>query len=169
MSEQAIARGEAQARNGAILDAAARRRAMRNPETNRILPDQELPEEFIGQAIARMESLLRLGNWEHLRELVDVIKSEWELRQREQQPIPQGALLATPVVRLGLDVRTTNLIQDVCAGTVGALLEAFPAKFANVRNCGSVTVKRIAKALVDIGALSPEEASERVTEWEACA
>lgn len=163
MTEAAARRIEQRGRGGEIMKQAAIKRAQRCPVSLRVR-NYELPAEFVERSTNRVEALIRLGNWEQAKAVIDAIELEWELTRREKQggKLTGAELLACPVCRLRLNPRTINLCEHVGAHTVGALLERFPGAFLEARNCGPVTLREIAQALVDIGALTPEQAAERL-------
>lgn len=165
MTERAALRIEKMGRGGERRKRAAIRRALQNPI--RVAAPTELPADFVSEGLGRMEPLLRIGHWEQLHKLVDHLKREWEEKQIEAQSQPLGgALLGLHVTWLKLQQRTTNLVESVCSGTVGALLEAFPGAFVGLPNCGPKMVEEIASALVLCGALTHIQARRRVAEWE---
>lgn len=168
MTEGAIRRGEATARRSLELTRAEIRRSQLNPVSQR-RENYELPESFVSQALPRLEALLKIGAWDQLKRAVDTLALEYELRAKEAATPERtnGTLAASHVTWLNLPMRTTNIIEDVCAGTVGSLLECFPQGFVNVPNCGPEAVKAIAKALVRCRALTPEDAALRVQAWYA--
>jgi hypothetical protein len=69
--------------------------------------------------------------------------------------------LAWHVARV-FDHRTANLIEGVCSGTIGGLLECFPSAFINSPNCGPATIRKIAERLLSIGMIDAEEAQRRI-------
>lgn len=140
----------------------------RCPVTNRVA-NYELPESFVAQALPRLEALLKIGAWDQLKRTVDCIALEYDLSSQEASVDGprNGTLAAKPVVWLGLPTRTTNIMEQVGAFTVGALVERFPQRFVGVTNCGPEAVKSIARALVKCHALTAEEAALRVQAWYA--
>ena len=153
---------ETRARNGAI------KRATRPVVSEVNFEEVELPAEFVAAGLAKLEFLLKIGQWDAMLDLIERLRMEHELLQEEsRKPRPSaGQMLARHVTELGLPVRTTNLIESVEAFTVGALLDVFPEAFIDLPNCGAATIREIAKALVQAGALTTKQATARVAQWD---
>jgi hypothetical protein len=127
-----------------------------------------LPEDFVAESIAKLAAQVQIGSWEAAHATLDQIAKQWEIRQAEKRPLAersQGSVLALHAVSLGLSQRTVNLIEDTCAGTVGALLECFPEAFADVPNCGPETIKSIAVALYQAQVITDVQAAECLEWW----
>jgi hypothetical protein len=109
---------------------------------------------------------LKAGHWEQAIVTIEATRKAWELKKQETQPQQlTSARLALHVNTLPLPARTLNLIENLCAGTIGALLEAFPAEFIGCPKCGPLTIEGIAKALIQAGLIDAEEALRRVEDW----
>jgi hypothetical protein len=138
------------------------------PPISKVRNQNQLPGDFISSALARIEILLREQNWEGVKNEVDVIHREWGLRAIEARPmadIERSIKLAMHVNRLGLSHRISNMICDVCSGTVGSLLEAFPVAFMDHFGVGPETVRTIAEALLAAGVIDVEEAQQCIDHW----
>ncbi len=178
VAESDDARMGREARHG---DAVARqlvRDANRNPvsgprELKRIVtPDGELhpiiDAQFLAEAEARVRIHMARGFWDQAIETIRALEGEWELRKASSgiKAVKREDCLAWHVSNI-FDPRTANLIEMLCAGTVGSLLECFPKAFIKYNGCGPVTVSRIAKTLVKIGVLGEAEALEKLNEYRA--
>ena len=143
-ADQRIARSagaEARARAGAIA------RAQRDPVSE---ARTELPDEFIGPAVARVEILMRHGNWEMAETAVRRIAAEWQLWQTERMSLasrPLADRLAAHVNTLNLPTRTVEILEARAIFTIGSLLESFPEKLIGARNCGPETIRNLAGVL----------------------
>lgn len=166
MTEAAIARGEGQARHGAAVEARARRLHGRGASV-RIEPDEPLPPDFVAEALARIVAPLRCGQWGLLKETIDQIAGEWELRAKGLPAGSEGQRHAIPVSALNLTPRQRELCEEQQITTVGKLLEEFPQAFVGLPNCGPESVKALAKALVAVGALNNRGALVKCQDWEA--
>ena len=157
-----------QARGGDGVARRLAREAMRGPRDRQPELDEALPQEFIGESMAKLRIHVAAGNFEQAKVTIDEIESAWQLRQHELSSVsalPLQHRMAVHVNRLGLSPRTVNMIEDVCNGTLGALLEAFPRRFASVPGCGSATARTIAEALMRAGVIDGCEAQRRIDEF----
>lgn len=127
--------------------------------------EQLIPQEFVDSALARLEIQLSSGAWEQARETLSVIEQEWEAWQIAQSAPESGTNVLAWHVASVFEPRTANLIEDICSGTIGALLECFPAAFIELPNCGPLTIQRIARMLSNIGAIDAADAQKRVAEY----
>src|SRR6476660_3899746 len=114
--------------------------AMRPPVS--CCEEQILPDEFLSEQIEKVRLHLGRGHFAQAKATIDQIEKAWQLRvtmQSQAATGPTAEKLAWHVSWL-FDDRTCNIIEDVCCGTVGALLDAFPAEFIEVPNVGPLTV-----------------------------
>lgn len=128
-----------------------------------------LPHEFVAECIAKIEIHVARGHWDQAKEIISDSEREYNLRQCSSGATLSsngdlGSKLALHVNRI-FDVRTANLIEEVCAGTVGALLESLPDGFIGTPGCGTETVKRIIRKLMEIGVLSEVAGQKRYEQY----
>lgn len=128
--------------------------------------DPLIESEFFEAARARVAIHLARGHWEKAKDAIDAIAAEWELRQ-QAPPADQTEKLHWHVTAL-FETRTANMLEQLGAATVGALLERLPEHFIKYKpqGCGPVTIKRIARTLVKIGVIDEQEALRRIEEYE---
>lgn len=142
-----IERTEQRARNSA-------RRIAERPTVSNPAIEDIVPQEFVDESLSKIGFHLRAANWEMAKDAIDAIARLWADRQVEATPLaelPMGERLAAHVGRLRLPPRTVNLIESVCTGTVGSLLEAFPNEFDRKVQCGPATLEKIRQALIAAG------------------
>lgn len=129
-----------------------------------------LPQEFISESIAKLQIHVGRGHWEQAKACIDEIERLWEVRKVQGDAKPEQ-IDATAVIHWHVaevfTPRTANLIETLCNGTIGALLEIFPAKFIGCPNAGTVTVKNIARQLVRFGVIEADDAQRRIDEYDA--
>jgi hypothetical protein len=138
------------------------REANRSPVSN-THDEQIVPPELVEVILAKVKIHVARGHWEQVQVVIDIEARNWELRRRERQAKPCEMLHKH--ARDIFDIRTANMIENVCSGTIGALLEVFPLAFIGQSMCGQGTIQKIAERLVKLGVLSAVEAGERVAEW----
>lgn len=137
------------------------REGQRGPREKEMEPS--LPKEFIAKALAMLEVHLCRGHFEQAKATIDEIEAMWDV---EREPVGVELPINAHVTALRLDQRTVNMIDAVCSGTVGALLDVFPRAFVRLNNCGAGTVEKIAKALKRAGVLDAAAAERRIDEYQ---
>lgn len=166
----------AQARHGDAKQRAEIERAKRNPVSapkdvkNIVTRDGQIDplieSTFFEEARARVSIHLARGHWEKAKEAIDAIAAEWELR-KQAPPSDHAEKLHWHVTQI-FETRTANMLEQMGAATVGALLERLPGHFIKYKphGCGTVTIQRIARTLVRIGVIDEQEALRRIEEYE---
>ncbi len=162
-----------QARQAEREKRAALRRVMANPvRQNRemiVVRDGELepllPADFLAESLAMIQVHLARGHFAQAKAAIDAIEKRWELRRQQQTNTVSTEALAWHVNNV-FDPRTAHLIEGQCTGTIGALLECFPAAFTNLPMCGLGTVTKIAETLLRIGVIDAAECQRRIDEWQ---
>ncbi len=159
---------------------AALRRAAANPvrgprdEKKIFTADGELDPlvdaTFLAEAEARVRIHLARGHFEQAKATIDELADQWQLFQIATNPANAAIQerMAWHVSNV-FDVRTAHLIEEHCTGTIGALLECFPASFVNnTKNngCGPGTVRKIAETLLKIGVIDAAECQKRIDDWQ---
>jgi len=116
---------------------------------------KRLPEDFVAHITRMVGVHLAAGNWERAIEAVHHAERMWIDREHElSEPSEDVFVLARHVSCLRIDARTVSQIDELCNGTVGALVEIFPDSFIELRGIGTQTIKTIALELCRIGAIT---------------
>lgn len=129
--------------------------------------DPVIDTGFLAEAEARVRIHLARGHFEQAKATIDQLASEWNLFQIANQPtnLAIQERLAWHVSGV-FDPRTANLIEELCTGTIGSLLECFPASFTRAPMCGLGTVRKIAETLLRIGVIDAVECQKRIDDWQ---
>jgi hypothetical protein len=124
-------------------------------------------DEFLHESLEMLKPHISSASWEQAIETVRFIEQRWNDRLRDTDigQAVMGDVLAIHVSWLRLDPRTVNILESICAGTVGSLLPSFPSALVDCPNVGPGTVRRIAEALCRIGALSRPDARLKFEEY----
>lgn len=119
--------------------------------------------EFVSHITRMVGVHLAAGNWHRAIEAVHAAERMWREREAElidPACLAEPAMLARHVSCLRLDARTVCQIDEMCCGTIGALIEVFPDRFIALRGVGEQTIKTIASELCRIGAISQARSAE---------
>lgn len=126
---------------------------------------EELPKDFVAECMAMIGLHVSRGHFEQAATTASECAERWKLRQMFDQPgHTEPDVLAWHVTQI-LDHRTANELERHCSGTVGSLLEIYPDELVNVPRVGPAMIERIARALVRIGALTQQDAEDRIKRW----
>jgi len=136
------------------------RPAISNPGREQVVSD-----EFVAEVLRKVQLHIAAGFWDQAKDTLDASKREW-LIQEQQRKCYSGSpeVLGWHVSNL-FDARTAGIIEQVCCGTVGSLLECFPVAFIDLPMCGPSTIEKIAKGLTRIGAITADEAQKRIEQY----
>ncbi len=153
---------------------AALRRVMASPVRNnrdlKVVQDGELvpllPADFLAESLATLQIHLARGHFAQAKASVDAIEQRWQLEKQQKATTNTTNVLSRHVSSL-FDPRTANMIEEHCAGTIGALLDCFPEGFTRTPMCGPGTVRKIAETLLRIGAIDAADCQKRIDEWQA--
>jgi hypothetical protein len=127
-----------------------------------------LPADFASHITRMVGVHLAAGNWPRAIEAVHAAERMWREREAEltdPATLTTSTMLSRHVSCLRLDARTVCQIDEMCCGTIGALLEVFPSRFIGLRGVGDQTIKTIASELCRIGAISRKRAAECVKDF----
>ncbi len=128
--------------------------------------DPLISKDFLEESVARLEIHLARGHWSQAKEAIDAIEEQWELRKIAEQASTRGITEKLSWHVSGVfDARTAGMIETVCSGTIGSLLEAFPLGFLHCRNCGTLTISHIGRTLLRMGVIDEADAQRRIEQY----
>ena len=125
-----------------------------------------LPPEFLRESMAKLELHVGAGNQLQARKTLDEIFRQWDILkvQKKTGVAAANEKLAWHASNV-FDARTANVIENVCSGTIGALLDCFPGAFIIHNGAGPHLVRKIAETLFRLGVIDAAETQRRIDQY----